>query len=187
MAQISAFIKLSRLKFLTGGFLGVALGAIMAHRTTGAYLWPPIFAAQTVVTALQLMTHYSNDYFDQAADVLAIRTPFSGGSGVFARKELAPAVGLLAAQSCLLIGLLVLSLFAARNNWIVVGLGVLIATLAWSYSSPPMRLHSRGLGECTTALIVGTLVPLLSFAAASNSLSIVACLSTLPAACAMFI
>jgi 1,4-dihydroxy-2-naphthoate octaprenyltransferase len=35
--------------------------------------------------------------------------------------------------------------------------------LAWTYSAPPVRLHSRGLGEATTAVVVTGLVPLVAF------------------------
>jgi 1,4-dihydroxy-2-naphthoate octaprenyltransferase len=36
---------------------------------------------------------------------------------------------------------------------------VTIAILAWAYSAPPCALHSRGLGELTTAIVVTGLTP----------------------------
>ncbi len=35
--------------------------------------------------------------------------------------------------------------------------------LAWQYSAPPLRLHSRGVGEMTTSLLVPGLTPLIGF------------------------
>lgn len=187
MASLLAFIRLSRLRFLIGGVLGVALGAAIARHQGFALNGPMLLVVQVTVTAFQLMTHYSNDYFDQQADLLAMRTAFSGGSGVFARKELSPAVGLFAAVCCALIGGLMLIVLAVQHETRAEETGILIAVLAWSYSSPPLRLLARGVGELTTAAVVAILVPLFSYAAFAHSIDTLAFYSTLPAACAMFV
>lgn len=187
MHALAAFVRLSRLRFLTGGFLGVALGVAMAHRAGAALDWQVIALVALAVASLQLMTHYSNEYFDRESDALAVRTMFSGGSGVLTARELAPRVALRAAWFALFLALCACAALAGLGRWLAVEIAAAIALLAWAYSAPPFRLHSRGTGELATALVVGMLVPLCAFAALRDGVTALAIYSTLPAACAMFV
>ena len=83
-----AIIRLSRLKFLVGGFLGVTMGTLVARYEHHPFSLMAFALALCTIAAFQLMTHYSNDFFDQACDERSTRTAFSGGSGVLQRKEL---------------------------------------------------------------------------------------------------
>ena len=76
--------------------------------------------------------------------------------------------------------------FSARARWqarswspahtrdapLFLPLALLIFTLSWAYSAPPMRLLARGLGELTTALVVTLLTPLLGFYLQSKALRV---------------
>ena len=104
-----AFIKLGRPLFLGGGFVMYGLGAALAAYAGARIDWALYAWGQLAVTATQLMTHYSNDYFDVAAD-RANRTPtrWSGGSRVLAegvpgvkevRLDFAPTPPFLAARA----------------------------------------------------------------------------------------
>lgn len=132
------------------------------------------------------MTHYSNDYFDRETDAIGARTAFSGGSGVLTSEELRPAVALISASVCGIIGISGSVAFYINGNGVAAELGALIAILAWSYSSPPLRLSASGLGELDTALIVGSLVPLLGFAAQTTAWNWRVPLWSLPTGLAMF-
>ena len=183
--MIVAFLRLSRLKFLVGGFLGFGLGAAIASYE-GAALTPGRYAlGQALVTAFHLMTHYSNDYFDRASDARTTRTAFSGGSGALVDGSLPPVVALVAALVCLAVGLALTVAFALREEWTMTILGMAIAGLAWSYSSPPLRLLATGAGEATTALVVAVLVPLAGYATFMDRIDVLSVLSTLPLAAAM--
>jgi 1,4-dihydroxy-2-naphthoate octaprenyltransferase len=52
--------------------------------------------------------------------------------------------------------------------------------LAWSYSAPPLTLHSRGLGELTTAVLVAVSVPLLAFYLQTGRLDDLPLLASVP-------
>ncbi len=183
--MILAFLRLSRLKFLVGGFLGFGLGAAIASYE-GAALTPARYAlGQALVTAFHLMTHYSNDYFDRAGDARTTRTAFSGGSGALVDGSLPPIVGLVAALVCLAVGLALTAVFALIGEWSMAFIGVAIAIFAWSYSSPPLRLLAIGAGEITTALVVAVLVPLAGYATFMGKIDVLAVASTLPLAAAM--
>lgn len=131
------------------------------------------------------MTHYANDYFDLEADAKAVRTPYSGGSGVLVDGSLPPAAGLWAALACAAAGALGCLSLALRGLTLSAGLAAVIGILAWAYSAPPLRLLARGFGELDCALVVAVLVPLCTYAAQAGSLSPLAFASTLPGAAAM--
>jgi 1,4-dihydroxy-2-naphthoate octaprenyltransferase len=170
VARVFAVVRLGRPIFLLGGLSLYGLGALAAVRSGYPFDLVPFLLGQLAVSAIQLMTHYANDYFDFEAD-LANRTPtrWSGGSRVLVNGELPRRVALHAA---LIVGLvaplaaiaLVATSDPTRPKLAAVLLLVLIQLLAWSYSGPPFKFHTRGLGEPTTALVVPLLTPLAGFA-----------------------
>jgi 1,4-dihydroxy-2-naphthoate octaprenyltransferase len=189
IARLAAFLKLGRPHFLLGGLLLFALGATLAAVQGVAIDWPRYAWGQAVITAAQWMTHYANDYFDLDAD-RANTTPtrWSGGSRVLVSGALAPRAALLAA---LLLG--VIACFAAvqlslqpGSPRFVLPLALLIVTLSWCYSAPPLRLLSRGLGEATTALVVTLLTPLLGFFVQRGALHSSLFLACFPLICVQF-
>ncbi|MBD5654058.1 MAG: prenyltransferase, partial [Candidatus Eremiobacteraeota bacterium] len=184
--RLAAFARLSRLKFLVGGFAGGALGTLVAAYDGRGIVWTAYAAAQATISAFHLMTHYANEYFDRDADGFGFRTPYSGGSGVLLDGTLPPIVALRAAQICAAAGVAgtaVLGLVVREPA--SVALALAIGVLAWCYSAPPARLLARGLGEGTTALVVAVLVPLCAYAAQRGVPSVFAIVMTLPGACAM--
>jgi len=185
-AAVRAFIRLSRLKFLAGGFVGGGFGTAIAAYERGSVGWGTFALAQMTITALHLMTHYANDYFDRHADVRATRTPYSGGSGTLVDGSLPAVVALRAALVAAALGAAGIAALAFLAQRPVAALiGCAIAALAWAYSAPPLRLLARGLGELDSALVVGILVPLCTFAAQGSSPDARAFTSTLPGAAAM--
>jgi 1,4-dihydroxy-2-naphthoate octaprenyltransferase len=186
VSALGAFARLTRPKFLIGGLLGGALGTSIAAFERGGVDWTAYATAQSTITALHLMVHYSNDYFDRHGDALAVRTPYSGGSGVLVEGALSPRVALVAALACLIAGLAGAAVLGASGRAAAASIAVLIAALAWWYSSPPLRLVATGLGELDTALVVAVLVPLCAYAAQAGWPDLRAVAGTLPAAGAMF-
>ncbi len=183
-SQCVSLIRLGRPKFLLGGVALYGLGALCSLAIgepfrLGVFLW-----GQLAVTAIQLTTHYSNDYFDYHAD-LANQTPtrWSGGSRVLVRAEVPRVVALVAALFCALCA----CTFAGALVF-VEGVSALVTLpllgsmllLSWSYSSPPLRLHTRGFGEPTVALVVPFLTPINGFVLQAGRLHLLVVLITLP-------
>ena len=168
-------LRLSRPFFLLGGFLLYAVG-VLAARWMG---WPIDFVryvqGQAIVSALQLVVHYSNEYFDAGGDAEnPYRTPFSGGSGALGRDGLprraaAWATGIAAAGAVLVAGRMITTGGAPPLSWWVAGT---ISLGAWFYSAPPARLVARGLGEIAASIVVAVLVPVYAFALQTNASSI---------------
>ena len=186
MRRLRAFLQLARLPFLFGGFAGFALGAATARFDGHAIDWRVYAWGQLLVTSFHLMVHFANDYFDQATDVLAARTPWSGGSGVLCAGELPPRAALTAALICMASGIVATLHALVRGNGWLAFLGIAILVLAWCYSAPPARLAARGLGELDTVAVVALLVPLAGYAAFAHGIGAHALVAALPGACAMF-
>jgi len=189
MRTFLAFLRLGRLQFLIGGFVLHALGVVMALYNgaafdLGAFVW-----GQVAVTSTQLAVHYSNDYFDLAAD-RANRTPtrWSGGSRVLPAGDIRPRSALVTALLLSLVTLIAALILAANrpDSPLTFPLILLALTLAWAYSAPPFRLHSRGLGEGTTAFLVPGLTPLLGYYLQAGRLDALPFLAVFPLCCFQF-
>ena len=184
---LHAFIRLSRLKFLTGGVFGFALGAVAA-RYDGFPLGIGAYAlGQLMVTSFHLMVHYANDYYDRFCDDEAPRTAWSGGSGVLQSGIVSPSVALAAALACASAGVLSALAFARYGNVPAAAVGLAAGTLGWVYSAPPLRLLARGWGELDTALLIGVMFPLAGYLVFAPSPSLRLLASTLPPFAAMFV
>ena len=158
------FIKLTRVPFLLGGFLLYGLGAAAAVRTGIAVNWVFYGLGQVVVTSIQLMAQYLNEYYDVEVDRLATnnRTWFSGGSGILSSGGVSPSTVLAAARICAVFALLTGILACAVSPWMTPI--VMFSFLgSWFYSTPPSALMASGWGELTTSVIVGLLVPLAGY------------------------
>jgi 1,4-dihydroxy-2-naphthoate polyprenyltransferase len=166
VSQLGAFIRLGRPVFLIGGLVFHGLGAAIAAHAGTTLDWTMFAWGQLGITAIQLMTHYSNDYFDFEADrANGTPTRWSGGSRVLPRGELPRVVALVAALVLAAIAVLVMAVLHFKLHAPVAALApmLLALPLSWAYSAPPFRLHSSGLGEVTTAVVVTGLTPLTGF------------------------
>lgn len=175
LRKLVAFARLGRPKFLLGGFALYALGALAAM-LHGADVNPAAYwVGQFAVSSIQLMTHYSNDYFDYHAD-RANRTPtrWSGGSRVLVAGQLQRGVALRAALVLVAIAcgtIALIALWPTDPKPVAAGILTLMLLLSWCYSSPPLRLHTRGLGEPTVVAVVPLLTPLSAFVVQTGELA----------------
>lgn len=184
-ATLLSLIRLGRPKFLLGGIALFGLGTLMASLMgygfePWAYVW-----GQLAVSAIQLMTHYSNDYFDLEADRANHHpTHWSGGSRVLVRGELPRWFALVAALGFMALACgAMLALFTVSAAPTALILLTTMLLLAWSYSSPPLRLHTRGFGEPAVAIVVPLLTPLSGFVLQAGEIRILPILLTLPLVC----
>lgn len=164
--RLLALIRLGRPRFLVGGVVLHAVGAALAWHEGAAVDLAALAWGQLAITAGQLLTHYSNDYFDVAADRLHAHRPrYSGGSRVLAAGELAPRWALAAALVALVVALGATAVLAlvVRPGWVTAALFGLAIALAWGYSGPPLRLHGTGAGELAGAVLLAGITPLAGY------------------------
>ncbi len=119
----------------------------------------------TVVFLGDLSTHYSNDYFDVEVDKNIKQKKFFAGSGILVNNpnlrllSRRISLSLLAFSNILAVGL-VFFLGVPLLFFVV----ILSANLVgWSYSAPPLRLTSRGVGELAVACVTGFAIPGLGY------------------------
>jgi len=182
-APLVAYIRLGRFPFLVGGFVLYGLGVAIAYYEGSKIDWTIFLWGQIVVTATQLMVHYSNDYFDLEADQANLTPTFwSGGSRVLPEGLLPPSIALLSAAAFGMVAL-------GGTLWLVLNwrLGPLAAPmlllaiiLAWFYSAPPIRLHSRGIGEVSATLVLSVLTPLVADYLQTGQLTPIPILAIIP-------
>lgn len=186
LRDVIYFVRLGRPLFLAGGFVFNALGISIALYQGYPFSWSAAILGQVAITSIQLMTHYANDYFDLAADQAnTTATRWSGGSRILAEDLLPAQAGLYAALVFGAIALLMTALLGlfVQPAPLTIPLFLLSIALAWEYSAPPLRLHSRGLGELTVAILVPVLTPLVGHYLQAGSLSTLPFLASWPLAC----
>ncbi len=187
--RLLLFVRLSRPLFLVGGALLYALGAAIARYSGHAIELRLLLLGQGVITALQLMTHYLNEYEDAEIDASnPNRTWLTGGSGVLGPDGLPRRTALNAGLVALAVAAVFASLLAVEGvraiaSWLTLAL---IFLGAYFYSAPPLRLARSGYGEVTTSLVVAGLVPAFAESLQSGSVSWLLVLSTAPLAALHF-
>lgn len=141
-----------------------ALGAAAATRMGATINWTVYLLGQIVVTFIQLMAQYLNEYYDLEVDSRAAnnRTWFSGGSGILPAGAISPSVVLAAARICAVAAILTGILASIIAPWMI-PIVVFSFLGSWFYSAPPISLMSSGWGELTTSLIVAMLLPLAGY------------------------
>jgi len=164
LRTVWAFVQLTRPMFLFGGVMLHLLGIAIAASQGIAIDPGRAVLGQILVTSIQLMAHYSNEYFDFEVDRLIgdKRTWFSGGSGVLPAGQLDRSVARQAALVCAAIAIMAI-IVAAIQTPIILIIGTISFLGAWFYSSPPLSLMGSGWGELTTSILTGLFVPLTGY------------------------
>ncbi|MEO8012495.1 MAG: prenyltransferase [Dokdonella sp.] len=113
----------------------------------------PSTATITVIFALVAHAGINvlNDYYDALSGTDALNTervfPFTGGSRFIQN-------GVLTLRETLIFGAILLALVVVAGMWLtaasapgLVWIGVAGLFIGWTYSAPPLKLNSRGMGE----------------------------------------
>lgn len=169
---MNVYIKALRAPFLAGSIVPVLIAAGYAFLEK-QFIFVPFLVSILGVGALHLGANLINDYYDaRGSDPINIRfTPFSGGSRVIQNKEVAPGVILFMAIGFFALGLVCGIWLAGFGRPLVLVIGFLGLVAGWSYSSPPLQLMSRGLGEIAIFFAFGPLITLGAYYAMSGHLS----------------
>ena len=153
-------IQLTRPVFLLGGVLMYALGTAMVARQGISIRLDHWVLGQWMVTSIQLLAQYANEYYDFEADALNTqRTWFSGGSGVQQMGILSRATMRRVVQVAAVVAVAAVIVTVIQAP-LAGAVGVVSLICAWFYSAPPLALMSSGWGELCASLIVAVMTPL---------------------------
>ncbi len=173
LKQLRFVLRLARFHFLIPGFMLYLTGYLLALLGGVEYDLTKLIFGYLIFGTAHLSVSFSNDYFDRHSDRNSFKTAFSGGSKVLVEH---PELESLALKLAVL--LLCSSIIANVFFTIVYGypfwffvFGLLGGFLGFFYSAPPLKLAYRGLGELSTILAVGFLMPGMGYFVASGTIS----------------
>jgi 1,4-dihydroxy-2-naphthoate octaprenyltransferase len=157
-----AWFTLSRPHFHTVGILPFILGTFLAYKFTAAISLPIFFLGVSAVILIMLSAYHAGEYFDYREDEISQRfykSNFAGGSGIMQAGKLPRSVpfwtSILSFLTAGIIGLLLQFHFQTGPYTLL--LGCLGAIPGFFYSTRPIRLVERGLGEIFIGFCYGWL------------------------------
>lgn len=170
--MIKTYLKALRLPFLAGSIIPLITASAFVFQR-GSFSLLPFIMALIGLGALHLGSNLLNDYYDASGSDPINRqlTPFSGGSRVIQENEIHP-------NTVLVLSMLFFSIGVACGIWftfwgrpyvLLIGLFGLLA--GWTYSSPPLKLMSRSLGEPLIFFAFGPFITLGTYYVITGSLS----------------
>lgn len=169
--------------FLAGVVPPYIVGLSIAYAVTGGIRIVPASLGLTLIWSVQGMTHLSNEYWDADVDAAAGgESRMSGGSGVLQENRVAPSAVLVSSYLALFFSIVLsLAILVIVNPPIMFfGIVAIAIILGWGYSTPPIVLSSRGLGELTAGIVVGSFVPMVGYLIHDVSINRAFVIATLP-------
>jgi 1,4-dihydroxy-2-naphthoate octaprenyltransferase len=163
---------LARLHFLAPGFMLYLMGYLLALLGGVKFDLAKFVFGYLVFGSAHLSVSFSNDYFDRYSDRNSVKTSFSGGSKVLVEHPKLESLALKSAVFLLgfsIMANIIFTVFYGYPFWFFV-FGLLGAFLGWFYTAPPLNLAYRGLGEISTMLAVGLLMPGMGYFVASGNI-----------------
>jgi len=180
--KLMGLLAMSRPKPLAALLMAWALGVSAAY---GSGIIIPlndfIWSLLAIVLA-GASSHYANEYADWETDALAVRTQYSGGSGVIPSGVVSRSWAMRMALLTLILGLTVCySRVYLDSISIDVLLVYIIGVLGgWMYSLPPLSFAWRGLGEVVNSFLGGWIAPLYGFLSLSGGFDFWVLISFIP-------
>jgi len=163
-------LKVIRPHIVAGGFLGYLAGALYGLSLGGGLSWYQFLLGYMIVLFMDLSTHYNNDYYDVEVDRNAPFKPFGSVNLLIDDNEMRGSAFKVAVACSVFSLLMATASFFTGSTWHLIDVVVLFNVLGWLYSAPPVRLHSRRLGEVTIAVGTGFCVPAVGYIIARNGI-----------------
>ena len=161
------------------------MGYLLALLSGVDYDLAKIVFGYLILGTAHLSVSFSNDYFDRHTDRNSVKTAFSGGSKILIEHPELESLALNLAVLLLCSSILINAFFTVIYEypiWFFI-FGLFGALIGWFYAAPPLSLAYRGLGELSTMLAVGFLMPGIGFIVASGNIGPIFQAFILPLSC----
>ena len=150
--NIKAWVGLSRPPFHTVGILPFILGTILAYKINFIFSIEIFILGVSGVTLIMLSTYHSGEYFDYREDIISNSlhdNQFAGGTRILLAGKMSPLVPLWTSIVALIIAAAIgiFLQFILKTGPYTLVLGFLGAFPGFFYSTEPIRLVKRGIGE----------------------------------------
>ncbi|HEY3422414.1 MAG TPA: prenyltransferase [Methanocellaceae archaeon] len=159
---LKAWLKEFRILFLLFVTLPVILGAVIAYAyDPGQFSLFYFFITAIAMMSLHAGTVIINDFFDYRSGTDNInkeRTPYSGGSGLLPDKILKPGEVLAAGIACFILCIALGLFIVLTRSPILIVIGIVGVLLGLFYTTPPIKLAYRGLGEAARTIATPLIV-----------------------------
>ena len=153
---------LSRPPFHIVGILPFILGTFLAYKLTSVFNPEVFIIGVSGIIMIMLSTYHAGEYFDYRGDIISSQmhqSKFAGGSRIFPSGKLPAAVSLWTSVITFIIAALIgiILQFAFNTGTYTLVLGAMGALPGFFYSTPPVRLVKRGIGEIFIGFCYGWL------------------------------
>ncbi len=160
--RIKGWVVLSRPPFHTVGILPFILGTLLAYKINSVFSLEIFLLGVFGVILIMLSTYHSGEYFDYQGDVISNRlhdNQFAGGTRILPNGKISPLVPFWTSIITLILaGIIgVILQFVLKTGPYTLLLGFLGAFAGFFYSTKPVRLVQRGIGEIFIGFCYGWL------------------------------
>lgn len=160
--SVVGWIALSRPPFHIVGIMPFLLGTFLAYRLAGVF-HPGIFILGLAgVILVMLSTYHSGEFFDRRENAISSRlhqNPFAGGARMIPEGKIPAGVALWTSMIALAmaLGIGIVLQYLYKTGPYTLFLGALGALPGFFYSTEPVRLVKRGVGEIWIGFCFGWL------------------------------
>ncbi|MBN2229418.1 MAG: prenyltransferase [Candidatus Thorarchaeota archaeon] len=164
-SKVRAWLQEVKLGILPASTVPIFVGTAVAFGLYGVFYLDLFMLTLLAGIFLHWGADVANDYFDHTeegtgSDDINIEfiRPYSGGSRTIQQGLLTPREVAIGAVMCYIIAGIIGIYLVLRLGWVILAFGLVGAFFGLFYSTPPIRLVKRGIGELVIGVVFGVLM-----------------------------
>ncbi len=170
VSKVKAWLQEVKLGILPASTVPIFVGTAVAYGLYGVFYLDLFLVTLIAGIFLHWGADVTNDYFDHTEELtgsddinVEFIRPYSGGSRTIQQGLLTPREVAIGAIVCYIIAGIFGIYLVLRLGWVILAFGGVGAFFGFFYSTPPIRLVKRGIGEFVIGTIFGVLMVVGSF------------------------